>query len=156
MSYAGISGFQKPYADSSVFFAVIKKEAIPCSNGLLRWEVAEHILRESEQGQYQLYTSTITLAEVRRIRERNVELTETELNTVSRFFRNEYLRVSAVTREIAEKAQILGAQYGIWPMDAIHLAAAIQLQCDVLLVWDKRFSARFQGASIQGVRVIEP
>ena len=156
MSFAEISGFQKPYADSSVFFAAIKKEAIPCSNGLMRWQIAEDILREAEQGQYQLYTSTITLAEVRRIRERNIELTQTELNIVSGFFRNEYLSVAAVTREIAESAQFLGAQYGIWPMDAIHLATAIHLQCDALVVWDKRFSARFQGASVQGVRVMEP
>ena len=156
MSYAGISGFQKPYIDSSVFLAVIKKEAILCSNGLMRWQAAEHILREAERGRYQLYTSTITLAEVRRIRGRNIELTQTEFDTVSGFFRNEYLRVSAVTREIAEKAQSLGARYGILPMDAIHLATAIHLRCDVLLVWDKPFSSQFQDGLVEGVSVTEP
>ena len=151
MSYAEVSSFRKPYADSSIFFAIIKKETERCSSGLMRWQVAGRILRDAEQGQYQIYTSTITLAEVRRIRERNIELTQTELNIVSGFFRNKYLSVAAVTREIAESAQFLGAQYGIWPMDAIHLATAIHLQCDALVVWDKRFSARFQGASVRGV-----
>lgn len=156
MSYAEVRSFRKPYADSSIFFAIIKKETELCSSGLMRWQVAERILRDAEQGQYQIYTSTITLAEVRRIRERNVQLTQDELITVAHFFRHEYLRVSAVTREIAELAQLLGAQHGIWPMDAIHLATAIQLRCDVLMVWDKRFSARFQGASVEGVRILEP
>ena len=156
MSYAASRDFRKPYVDSSVFFAIIKREAIPCSSGLMRWEVAERILSDAEQGQYRLYTSAITLAEVRRIKGRNIALTLYELEIVSKFFRNEYIRVAAVTREIAEKAQFLGAQYGILPMDAIHLATAIYLQCDVLLVWDKRFSSQFQGAPIEGVSVTEP
>ena len=156
MSYAAANDFQKPYLDSSIFFAIIKKETVPCLSGLARWEVAERILRDAERGRYQIYTSTITLAEVRRIRERSVELTQDELTTVARFFRHEYIRLAAVTREIAERAQLLGAQYGILPMDAIHLATAIQLQCDVLLVWDKRFASKFQNEPIEGVRVIEP
>ena len=156
MLYAAANDFSKPYLDSSVFFAVIKKESELCSSGLMRWQVAEHILRGAEQGRYQIYTSTITLAEVRRIRGKGVQLTQDELTTVARFFRHGYITLAAVTREIAERAQILGAQHGIWPMDAIHLATAIQLQCDVLLAWDKSFSSKFQDGPIEGVRVLEP
>ena len=153
---AAANDFEKPYLDSSIFFAIIKKETELCSSGLMRWQVAERILRYAERGQYQIHTSTITLAEVRRIRERSVELTQEELTTVARFFRHEYIRLAAVTREIAERAQFLGARYGILPMDAIHLATAIQLRCDVLLVWDKRFASKFRGGPIEGVRVVEP
>ena len=105
MLRAAANDFEKPYLDSSIFFAIIKKETELCSSGLMRWQVAERILRYAERGQYQIHTSTITLAEVRRIRERSVELTQEELTTVARFFRHEYIRLAAVTREIAERAQ---------------------------------------------------
>ena len=122
----------------------------------MRWEVAERIVKDAERGDYYLYTSTITLAEVRRIREKREQLSQNEIAIVQVFFENEYIRLVEVSREVGEKAQILGAQYGIYPMDAIHLATAIQHECDVLLVWDKRFSSRFQDAPVEGVSVKEP
>ena len=122
----------------------------------MRWQIAERIMKDAERGDYHLYTSTITLAEVRRIREKEVQLSQNEIEIVQAFFESEYIRLIEVSREIGEKAQILGAQHGIYPMDAIHLATAVQHGCDVLLVWDKPFSSRFQDAPVEGVRVIEP
>ncbi len=148
--------FQKPYVDSSFFFAIIKKEEIQCPGGLMRWEIAERIVTDAERGDYYLHTSTITLAEVRRIREKREQLSQNEVATVQAFFQNEYIRLIEVSREVGEKAQILGAEYGINSMDAIHLGTAILWSCDVLLVWDKRFSSRFQDEPVEGVRVIEP
>ena len=150
------SQFQRPYVDSSFFFAIIKKEETPCPSGLARWQVAERIVKDAERGDYHIYTSTITLAEVRRIRGKQEQLTQNEIQTVQAFFENDFIRLIEVSREIGEKAQLLGAQYGIFPMDALHLATAIHWGCDVLLVWDKRFSARFRDEPIEGVRVIEP
>ena len=156
MPYEQIRGFRKLYADSSVFLAVIKKEAVPCSNGMMRWEVAANIMQDAEHGRIQLWTSTITIAEVRRIRGIDTELAQSELEVVSGFFRNPYINMASVTRAIAEHAQILGAQYDSWPMDAIHLATAVYLQCDALIAWDKRLTTRFQAEPVQGVTVIEP
>ena len=148
--------FQRPYVDSSFFFAIIKKEETPCPGGLVRWQVAERIVKDAERGDYQLYTSTITLAEVRRIREKQEQLSQNEIEAVQAFFENDFIRLIEVSRDIGEKAQILGAQYGIFPMDALHLATAIHWGCDVLLVWDKRFSVRFRNELVEGVWVIEP
>ena len=148
--------FQRPYADSSFFFAIIKKEEIPCPGGLTRWQVAKRIVGDAEHGDYHLYTSTVTLAEVRRIREKREQFSQNEIETVRAFFENDFIRLIEVSREIGEKAQILGAQYGIYPMDALHLATAIHWDCDVLLVWDKQFASKFQSAPVGGVRVIEP
>ena len=49
-------------------------------------------------------------------------------------------------------------QYGLTPMDATHLAAAIWWQYDTLLVWDKPFTSIFgeNDPVIEGVQIKEP
>lgn len=148
--------FTKPYLDSSVFFALVKQEQIICPGGLARWELAKHIFEDAESGKYTIYTSTATIAEVRRIKERPEPLDPAELQQIRDFFEHQFIQPIDVTREIAEKAQELGAEHGINPIDAIHLATAIWWRCDVLLVWDKRFSQHFEGDPLEGVRVTEP
>ena len=148
--------FNKPYLDSSVFFALVKREEIPCPGGLVRWQIAERIFNDAESGKYTIFTSTTTIAEVRRIHRQGEPLRYAELQLVREFFQHQYIAAIDVNREIAEKAQELGATYGITAIDAIHLATAIWWQCDTLLVWDKRFSHHFADVAIEGVTVAEP
>ncbi len=148
--------FDKPYLDSSVVFALVKQEQIVCPGGLTRWEIVKHIFDDAESGRYTIFTSTATIAEVRRIRGRTEQLNPEENQIILEFFQHQFIQPIDVTREIAEKAQELGAAYGITPIDAIHLATAIWWRCDVLLVWDKRFSQHFENDRIEGVRVTEP
>ena len=148
--------FRQPYLDSSVFFALIKQERISGVGGIARWEIAQRILGEAEAGRFLIFTSTATIAEVRRTRTQSEPLSHTELVQVQEFFQLSFIRTVDVTRDIAEKAQILGAEYNLTPIDAIHLATAINCGCDVMLVWDKRFSQQFEHVPTQGVRVAEP
>jgi predicted nucleic acid-binding protein len=148
--------FKKPYLDSSVFLALVKREEIPCPGGLVRWQIAERILEDAASGEYNIFTSTATIAEVRRVRRQDQPLAADELRLVQEFFQHEYIQTIDVTREIAEKAQELGATYGITTIDAIHLSTAIWWECDVLLVWDKRFSLHFEDGPVEGVTVVEP
>ena len=122
----------------------------------MKWEITQHILNDAEAGHYDIYTSTVTIAEVRRLQSRADPLDEAELRQIQEFFQHQFIHTIDVTREIAEKAQMLGAEYGITTIDSIHLATAIWWGCDVLLVWDKRFSQHFEDAPIEGVRVTEP
>jgi hypothetical protein len=48
------------------------------------------------------------------------------LQQIQGFFEHAYIQLIEVTREIAENAQILGAQHGISPVDAIQLASTIR------------------------------
>jgi predicted nucleic acid-binding protein len=104
--------FKKPYLDSSVFLALVKREEIPCPGGLVRWQIAERILEDAASGEYNIFTSTATIAEVRRVRRQDQPLAPDELRLVQEFFQHEYIQTIDVTREIAEKAQELGATYG--------------------------------------------
>lgn len=148
--------FARPCLDSSVFFALVKQEQITGPGGLTRWEIARRIFEDAESGKYTIFTSTITIAEVRRIRERTKPLDRKEIQQVQRFLQRSFIQTIDVTREIAEMAQELGAEHGISPIDAIHLATAIWNGCDVLFVWDKRFSGRFESGPIGGVTITEP
>ena len=148
--------FRRPYLDSSVFFAHVKQEVIECPDGLKRWEVAHGILTDARSGLYKVFTSTVTLAEVRRIKVKNEVLNEDELEAVRNLFAHEYIQVIEVNREIGEEAQRLGATYGITPMDSLHLATAIWWECDIFLYWDKALAAALGPGPIENVVLAEP
>lgn len=151
---------EKPYLDSSVFLAHIKQEDIPC-RGTTRAAITTGLFQGAEQGRYRIYTSFMTIAEVRRLRESGKELTGDELPAVNalfdRFLENQWIIPIEVGRAVAEKAQELGARFGMSPTDAVHLASAVLAGCNVLMVWDKgRFSGLFKDAPFEGVHVLEP
>ena len=100
--------FAMPYLDSSVFFALVKREQIVCPSGLSRWETAKHIFDDAESGKYKIFTSTATIVEVRRIHQRTETLDQAELRQIQEFFQHQFILTIDVTREIAEKAQELG------------------------------------------------
>lgn len=151
---------ERPYLDSSVFFAHIKEEQIPCRE-TTRLEITTNLFQGAKDGKYKIHTSFLTLAEVRRLKEAKKELTADELPKVRRLFseflEHEWILPIEVNRDIGEAAQELGAEFGMSPTDAIHLASAIYAGCNVLMVWDKgRFSNLFKDGPYKGVHVLEP
>ncbi len=93
---------------------------------------------------------------MRRIKVKNEVLNEDELKAVRSFFAHEYIQLIEVNREIGEKAQRLGAAYGITPMDSLHLATAIWWECDVFLFWDKPLAEALGSGPIDNVALAEP
>ena len=62
----------------------------------------------------------------------------------------------ALDRPVAEKAQEVGAMYGIAGAHAVHLASAIVAGCNVLLVWDKpTFLSRLPAGPEPDIRQVE-
>jgi predicted nucleic acid-binding protein len=156
-----------PYFDASVFLAHIKEETLPAYNGLTRVQITTGLFNQAEEGRFKIHTSIQTWAEVRRLRESRKELTADEAPKVNSLFtkylENEWIVPIEVGRLVGEKAQQIGATYGMFPTDAIHVASAIIAGCNVLLVWDKpTFLSRLpQGSQphireIEGVQVLEP
>lgn len=151
----------KPYMDASVFMAHIKEEKVPC-RGRTRIDITRDLFSDAERGLYKIHTSFLTIAEVRRLKEAGKSLEPDELPTAQRLFtryiENQWIEPIVVDRPVSEKAQELGAVYGMSPTDAIHLASAILWQCNVLMVWDKgTFTKHFSpDEPVEGVCVIEP
>lgn len=134
--------YKKPYLESSVFIALIKGESIPQmdSTGKMigheeRANIGKHILTLAEAGQFPVYTSSITIAEVHKNKLDLEPGSEPESNIID-FFRNRHFKIIDVDRSIAESAHRLCRKLGLKAYDAVHLACALRAGCDALLTWD--------------------
>jgi predicted nucleic acid-binding protein len=127
--------YKKPYFDSSVFISWIKMEVV---GGVERGKIVAHILTLSEQGNFHVYTSTLTLAEVHK-RRSHPSLSNDQDERILAFFEHDYIKLVDVDRQIGEQANGFCRQYSLYPNDAVHLACALRGGCDVLLAWDDRF-----------------
>lgn len=137
--------YTKPYIDSSVWIGWIKEEGN--LKGINRKDVFDHILLQAQRGDFLIYTSAATLAEVHKRRGQDHSLTTKQDEDILEFFEHSYIRLIEVNREIGEAANRLcrdislsptGAS--IKPFDAIHLASALSVNCDYLLCWDETFA----------------
>jgi len=140
--------YRKPYLDSSVFIDWIKGEVRGEVN---RGEIAAHILSLAERGEFDIYTSAITLAEVHKLR--GGPIIDPHLsNRILEYFEHPFVQIVDVDRAVGEQANAFCRQYAIYPNDAIHLACSLRAGCDVLLAWDRLVT------SVQhpGIRIEEP
>jgi predicted nucleic acid-binding protein len=143
--------YVKPYLDSSVFIAWLNRESV---GGVNRFEIADQIIKKAEAGEFPIYISALTLAEVHKLPlGTKPSLTPAQDDLILRFFENDFIKVLPVDREIGEQANRLCRQFGILGNDAIHLACALRAKCDVLLVWDRLLGRNVQHPAI---RVEEP
>ena len=123
--------------DSSVFIAWIKGEY---RNGVACRPIVEHILGQAARGDFKIGVSTLVLVEVHKTRTSEM-LTSEEDDRILQFFEHSYFEVIDLDRDIAEHANRICRQFGLKPNDAIHVASALRLECDVLLYWDDDFKS---------------
>lgn len=135
------------YLDSSIYLAVIKGEPN-------RVDVSRCLLQGAEAGLYDIYASTLTLAEVcgHGAVRAAAEIAKVD-QLVSDFFSNAFIKWVDVDLPIARHARSLSRAYGLRGADAVHLASAIRARCRRLTAWDHDFPA---GNTIEGVFVVEP
>jgi predicted nucleic acid-binding protein len=154
--------YKKPYLDSSVFIAWIKGEIIeiqepqkkgkpPVVKRIDRKGIVDHILTLAEKGEFKIYSSTLTLAEVHKKRN-HPQLAAEQDEKILAFFENDFIELVDVDRTIGEEANKLCREYGLLPADAIHLACALRAGCEVLLAWDDRLTK----VSHPNIRIEEP
>jgi predicted nucleic acid-binding protein len=92
-----------------------------------------------KQGQIQVITSSITLAEVLTM---PLKMQNQQYVAAYRrmLLKSRNIKIKSVTTEIAERAATLRATYGLRTPDALHLATAIEHQCDAFLTNDKQLA----------------
>lgn len=139
--------YTRPYVDSSVFIAWLNREAS-------RFEIADQLIKRAENGDYPIYISALTLAEVNKIpRSKTAPLTPEKNEMIIKFFQHDFFKVLPVDRAIGEAANRFCREYRIMGNDAIHLACALRAKCDVLLAWDRPLS---KNVNHPDIRVEEP
>lgn len=144
-----VEQYKKPYLDSSVFIALVKREIRGDVN---RGEIAKHILDSAANGQFPIVTSTLTLAEVHKKRGMASTLSTAQDETILALFENEYVQLVDLDRLIGERANRLCREYDLLGNDAVHLASAMRAGCDVLLAWDHHLTDICR----QDIRIEEP
>lgn len=113
------------------------------------------LLRRAEAGEAMVIVSALTIVEVykphRKMRARQGIADFTE---VDELFAKSWVDAIEVGRHTARIARDLCRDYGIPSWDAIHMAAAIAGEADILYCWDR--SDLIKHGSIENVRILEP
>jgi predicted nucleic acid-binding protein len=133
--------YRRPYVESSVFIAYIKREMRGDDHDCKA--VFESLLDAASSGDFAIHTSSLTIAEVFKNKRKGVELTEQENFDLRPYFREPYIRIIEVDREIGERANELCRTHkasfdvpALRPNDAIHMACAERAECEALLAYD--------------------
>ena len=123
-------GVELRYWDANAFLAYFQEEGG-------RVDSCEAVLEEAEKGKLLIVTSALTLAEVLALRGAKKLSPKPSLKRkVIDFFKNEYISVQNVTREVAELARDLVWDKGIKPKDAVHVASAIVAEVAAFETYD--------------------
>jgi predicted nucleic acid-binding protein len=120
------------YWDANCFLAIINHE--PDQDTCLR------ILTDAagDSPTFEIIVSPLTLVEVIRPKGAPVPLSREHEQQIKDFFENDYIIMRNTDRLIAEVARELCWNHGLHPRDAIHLATAIETECDWLETTDPR------------------
>ena len=136
-----VSGLRRYWDSCNSIFLIAEDEAD-------RAEICQRILEDAGAGKLVIVTSTLTIAEVIRMRGKPM-LTEDEETTISNFFLHSYILMYGVTRVVAENARQLARRYNLRPNDSIHLSTALLSDADVFETWNTRDFERIQGVPIE-------
>ncbi len=128
--------YARPYLDSSVWISWLKGDI---RDGVDRKAIVSDILRAAERGDFKVYVSAFSLAEVHKVAgDRHEKLAPDEAADILGYFENDYVVIVDVDRNVGEKAHLLCAEHPtLKPADAIHLASALRAKCDTILAWDR-------------------
>jgi predicted nucleic acid-binding protein len=95
-------------------------------------------LDDAEQGKVLIVTCALTLAEVLALRGHpRLPPDQALKRKVTEFFKNEYISVQNVTRQVAELARDLVWDHQIAPKDAVHVASALAVEAPILETYDQ-------------------
>jgi predicted nucleic acid-binding protein len=119
------------YWDANAFLAYFQEEKE-------RVDSCEAVLELAEKGKVLIVTSALTITEVLALRgKRRLAPNPKMKQRVNDFFKNEYIAIQNVTREVAESSRDLVWDQGIKPKDAIHVASAIAAGVAIFETFDR-------------------
>lgn len=144
------------YFDSSVYLAFLKGEKTPAEGGRTRVELATLLVKDAAAGRLEVYTSAITIVEVRHVGNSPDGSQPDSLDAINEVFDKTSTNLVEVGRELALRAQGLATGYGLSTMDAIHVASAEFAKCGELFMWDDQAVRRIARAPLAGLQVREP
>jgi predicted nucleic acid-binding protein len=117
------------YFDSCIFIELLQQ------SNQKRFDACEDLRRRAERKEIIIVTSAITITEVNKLPEAD-GLPEEHSKQILDFFEHSYIAVRPAVRQTTEYAHELTRTHKLAPMDAIHVATAIQSNAAVLYTYD--------------------
>ena len=100
------------------------------------YEQCKGVIQKADQGEIQIITSALTIAEVIYLKEQE-KIDRIKSDEICRFFENEYIIPINVDRVVAEMARNLLWNYEtLRPKDALHVASAIKAKVPIFDTFD--------------------
>lgn len=110
--------------DACTWIAAIIEEKVEGKGGKIedRGRLCRHVLDLASKKKVEIATSGLSLAEVCR----EEQIKKEDGDTLSDFFRNEYILIVPVDRYVGTVGrQLMQSSFGLKPADAVHLATAV-------------------------------
>lgn len=117
------------YWDSTCFISILNSEETA--------EVCKGLLDAARAGKTEIFVSPIGQLEVIRPKGSPAPLPKEQRDTIQQWFENDYIRWHGIDRDAGAMAQQYCWDFNLHPRDAIHLAVAVQIGCDLLETLDK-------------------
>lgn len=136
------------YWDSTCFLAVLNDEGDA--------QTCERVLEEARQASTEICISPLVQVEVVRPKGSPIPLAEKLRDKVRGFFGNDYIKWRMIDRKISNDAQRLCWEYAVHPRDAIHLAVAMDLNCDLLETADDKLLNLDHQIQATSLRICRP
>jgi predicted nucleic acid-binding protein len=95
----------------------------------------------AKDGEWKILTSAISIAEVSWIPD-DIKLPIQQTRQILKFFENDYVELWQADRFICEEAHHLTRLCGLLPMDAIHIATAVEAKPEMVLTTDSKKGRR--------------
>ncbi len=131
----------RPYIDSSVWLGWKNREIV---NGVDRFSVFQSIWEAAQRGEFKLFISAMTFAEVYKLRHESFTQPVQTVAQLLADFEESFIEVVETDRDIGIQANVMCRQfaaYKLYPNDSIHLASALRVPCDYLLCYDRPLSS---------------
>jgi len=138
------------YWDTCIFLDAIQQTP--------EWkEILQQIVLAAESGDVLIVTSAVTLAEVINDKKSGAKLPKPEMEKIiAGVFDNEYVAVRPLDTDLATKARIIARDHGLHPMDAIHVATAVDAKVSVMHTRDGDGKARKRGILKRNLAIGNP
>ena len=137
---------ERRYWDSFCFLAVLNNEEPHAST-------CAQILEEAKKNRVELVISPLTMAETVRPKGVSAPIPIEHQERIADLFENDYMRFRVIDRLIAKRSLALCWNTGLHPRDALHVAVALEEECDVFETRDRKL---LRNNGLDGLTIREP